>query len=299
MLARILLGCTVFCLFAVSTLAAAPLKVTVSIPPQAYVVEQIAGKLATVSVLLPDGKSPHDYAPLPSQVTALADSRIFFTVGLPFEKTIADKIRGQTAGAIVDMSAGIKRRNVDEHDHDHDHAKHDKHDADHDCCNSEFGDPHIWTSPVNLKLMAANVCTALAAAEPQHAALFRANYEKFSAAMDTLDRRIAAELAPYKGHVLYVYHPAFGYFTDRYQLKQEAIEDQGKDPSPKQIMELIAAARKDGVHVIIVQKQFNTRSAEKIASAINGKVLPVDNLDRDAVRMIENIAAAVKQGVSK
>jgi len=261
-----------------------PLRVTVSIPPQAALVRQLAGPLAKVSVLLPAGKSPHDYAPLPSQVTELADSNLFFTVGMPFEKTIADKMRGQTAGSIVDMSAGIKRRMaVEDHDGDED---------------ASLGDPHVWTTPENLRLMAANACAALCRAEPAHAVEFKANYEKFSAQMTALDHKLAAELAPFRGHVLYVYHPAFGYFTDRYGLKQEAIEEQGKDPSPKQIMNLIAAARKAGVKVILVQKQFNTRSAEKIAAAIHGHVLAVDNLDPDVVRMIMNIADAVKLGVS-
>ena len=63
-------------------------------------------------------------------------------------------------------------------------------------------------------------------------------------------------------------------------------------------MDLIAGAKKAGVKIIIVQKQFNSLSAEKIAGAIGGKVLPVDNLDYDATRMIRNIADAVRAGVS-
>lgn len=288
-LTRIMLGCCFLACSIFAVHAAQPLNVTVSIPPQAYVLEQVAGGHVKISVLLPDGKSPHDYAPTPSQVVELATSKIFFTVGLPFEKVIADKMRGQTAGIITDMTAGIKRRSADEHHH----GKAD-HDDDHD---GKFGDPHVWTSPENLKLMAANTRNILSQVDPANAPAYQLNYEKFAAKMDAMDRRIAADLAPFKGHVLYVYHPAFGYFTDRYGLKQEAIEEQGKDPSPKQIMQLIAAAKEDKVKVILVQKQFNTRSAEKIAGAIGGKVLAVDNLDRDAGKMIDNIAAAVKLGV--
>ena len=269
-----------------SLVAAPPIRVTVSIPPQAYVVEQVAGKLAEVAILLPDGKSPHDYAPSPSQIIALAAGKVYFTIGLPFEKTIVDKMRGQTAGTFVDMAEGIVRIPAETDAHHH----HEGGDARH---HHEGDDPHVWTAPLNLGKMALNTAATLRRLDPANAAVYERNSKRFAAEMAELDRSLAAELAPYKGRIIYVYHPAFGYFTARYGLKQEAIEEQGKDPTPKQLMKLIAAAKADGVKVIIVQKQFNSRSAETVARAIGGKVLPVDNLQRNAVVMIRDIAAAV------
>lgn len=273
-------------------IAAPPIRVTVSIPPQAYVVEQVAGKLAEVAILLPDGKSPHDYAPSPSQIIALAAGKVYFTIGLPFEKTIVDKMRGQTAGTFVNMAEGIVRipAETDAHHHHESNGSHHHHEGD---------DPHVWTAPLNLAQMALNTAATLQRLDPANAAVYERNGKRFAAEMAAMDRSLAAELAPYKGRIIYVYHPAFGYFMARYGLKQEAIEEQGKDPTPKQLIKLIAAAKEDGVKVIIVQKQFNSRSAETIAKAIGGKVLPVDNLQRNAVALIRDIAAAVCEEMRK
>lgn len=279
-------------LTATTLIAAPPIRVTVSIPPQAYVVEQVAGKLAEVAILLPDGKSPHDYAPSPSQIIALAAGKVYFTIGLPFEKTIVDKMRGQTAGTFVNMAEGIVRipAETDAHHHHESNGSHHHHEGD---------DPHVWTAPLNLAQMALNTAATLQRLDPANAAVYESNGKRFAAEMAAMDRSLAAELAPYKGRIIYVYHPAFGYFMARYGLKQEAIEEQGKDPTPKQLIKLIAAAKKDGVKVIIVQKQFNSRSAETIARAIGGKVLPVDNLQRNAVVLIRDIAAAVCEEMRK
>lgn len=293
---KIIAGWFGILLAATPGISAEPLKITVSIPPQAYLAERIAGDNAVVTVLVPDGKSPHDYAPTPQQVAAIAESRIFFLVGtMPFEAELVRKMQSQCRTRFVSSTKNIARipaeaaklalpgggkANADDHD--------------------EGGeDPHIWLDPVNLKLMARNMTQALAELAPERKALFSANCRALEAELTALDERIAALLAPYRDRTLYVYHPAFGYFCRRYGIRQMSIEEGGKDPTPRQIMELIAAARRDRVRVILVQRQFNSRSAEKIGAAIQGRVVPIDILERNLPAVLEQLARQIDAGLTQ
>ena len=60
--------------------------ISVSILPQKYLVEKIAGDLYHVNVLVPSGFSPETYEITPSQMKMLVRSRVFFIKGhLTFE----------------------------------------------------------------------------------------------------------------------------------------------------------------------------------------------------------------------
>ena len=103
-------------------------------------------------------------------------------------------------------------------------------------------------------------------------------------------------LAPCKGKTFYVYHPAFGYFADAYGLKQVSVEIEGKEPTAKQLADLITRAKADGVHVIFVQQQFPRKSAEAIAQEIDGVVIPIDPLSENYVANLEDIARKLTAG---
>jgi len=100
------------------TLAQKPISVYVSILPQKYFVERIAGKYAAVQVLVKPGKSPSTYSPSPDQIKHLTTSDIFFRIGVPFENGFLHKIKA-ISGAIqiVDTREGIALREMKFHDH--------------------------------------------------------------------------------------------------------------------------------------------------------------------------------------
>jgi len=72
----------------------APLRVTVSIPPQRYFVQQIGGELVEVSVMVPPGANPHVFEPKPQQMVALSKSRIYFAIGVTFERAWLKRFAG-------------------------------------------------------------------------------------------------------------------------------------------------------------------------------------------------------------
>lgn len=259
------------------------LAATVAILPQAFFVERIGGEHVDVQVLVGPGQSEHTYEPTPKQMSRLAESRVYFKIGLPFEERLLAKISRTVKGlSIVDTREGIQLRKMEEWQAEGDEHHGDDH--------TGAPDPHVWLSPRLAKIQARTISRGLCAADPPHAANYERNLKVLETDLDEVDRRIAAVLAPLWGQDLFVFHPAFGYFADAYGLKQVAVETGGKQPGPKQLAELIGKARTSGVKLIFVQRQFSTTSGEAIAQAIGGTVVPIDHLAKDYLANLEDMA---------
>ena len=78
--------------FAGTALAKKPV-VFVSILPQKYFVEQIAGDTVDVEVMVMPGASPATYEPRPRQMAMLAKADLYFAIGVPFERTWLPRIK--------------------------------------------------------------------------------------------------------------------------------------------------------------------------------------------------------------
>ena len=276
------------------------LHVVVSILPQAYFVERVGGERVDVDVLVGPGQSPHAYDLTPKQLEGLSHAKVYFRVGIDFEVALVPRIERLFKDLkVVDQRAGVPLRKMtaDEISAEEAHEGHEEprgHDAG---TNAGQPDPHIWLNPLLVQTQVRTICDTLATLDPQHAADYRKNLADFDADLDRVHAEIAKTLAPLKGREMFVFHPAFGYFADAYGLKQVPVEIEGKEPTAKQLAELIARAKADQVKVIFVQPQFSKKSAEAIAQAIGGAVVPIDDLARDYLKNLEGIAAKIKAGL--
>lgn len=263
------------------------INAAVSIPPQSYFVERLGRDHVKTLVMVRPGESPATYEPTPKQMAKLGQTRVYFRIGVSFEKVFLPKLkRNYPNMLIVDTRRGIKLRTMAGRGQDrHEHGR-------------AGLDPHIWMSPRLVGIQAVTICGELKRLAPNHANEFEANLKAFQADLDTLDARIAQALAPFKGKTLFVFHPAYGYFAEAYGLKQKAIEIEGKEPGPKSLIRIINQAKQEGVKVIFVQPEFSGRSAKTIAKAIGGAVIPLDPLAKDYLKnlgeMASKIAATLK-----
>ncbi|MEW6136868.1 MAG: zinc ABC transporter substrate-binding protein [Thermodesulfobacteriota bacterium] len=312
----------VFCMTFVCAADALPkegsdtVKAFVSILPQKYFLERVGGDRVRVSVLVGPGSSPHTYEPTPRQMTELAQADIFFRIGVPFENVVMPKIQALHKGlTVVDTRDGIELRKSDEdHNHEAHTPKPHKHDSaqgraklnhkhrseaedDHHHEAGEL-DPHIWLDPVLVKRQAETMCSALIKIDPAHEKTYRENLKKFESDLDEVNSLVAKALSRVKGKEIFVFHPAYGYFADRYGLKQRAVETGGKEPGAKQLAALIDRAKKAGVKVIFVQPQFDRKNATTIARAIGGAVIPLDPLAPDYLENLRDMARKVESALS-
>lgn len=273
------------------------IKAFVSILPQAYFVERVGRERVDVSVLVQPGHSPATYEPTPQQMAQLSKAQVYFRIGVPFETSFVRKIAAACKRLnVVDTRRGIELRRMKQtHSHEED-RHHDRGDAcgEHDAAAK---DPHTWLDPLRAKTQAGTICEELRRLDPAHAADYAANLHALEADLDSVHAKIALVLAPQKGKKFYVFHPAFGYFGDRYGLEQEPIEIEGKHPSAQHLARLIDQARKDKVAVIFVQPEFSMRRAETIAQAIHGAVVRMDPLARDYLANLEDMATKLRDAL--
>ena len=276
------------------------LAVAAGLPPIGWIAAEIGGDRISVTTMLPEGRTPHDYSPSPRDIRIASESALFLTTGMPFEERVTRALPSSVK--IVDVAAGIVRIPFGGCGHDHgDHdLPHDHEDEHHHGDEpTDSLDPHVWLSIRNDLTIAANIEKAFSAASPDNAAYFRANLERFTAKMSELEQRIVTKLAPWKGRSFYVYHPAFGYFAAMTGLRQEAIELGGREAGARRLEAIAESAREHQVRVIFVQPQFNPANARGLAEAINGEVRALDPLGADLYANFEAITGALRAGFSR
>jgi zinc transport system substrate-binding protein len=277
--------------------AAEPIEAFAGIPPVAYLVERIGGDRVHVDVLIQPGQDPHTFEPAPKQIQALGKAKLFFKVGMPFENQLVEKIRAINPRLIVvDTAAGIEKRHLST-----EHAAGDApNGVEHSHGHSADGlDPHVWLSPPLVKIQAANIGLALTKIDPAGEAFFKKNLLRLHQELDALDAKIRLALKPYAGQTFYVFHPAFGYFGDCYHLKQEAIEAGGKQPSPKQLRGLIQQAKSENARIIFIQPQFDRHSAQTVADAIGGRIVTINDMEKDIHANLQDIANKIEKEWAK
>jgi zinc transport system substrate-binding protein len=273
--------------------AGGKINVFVGIEPIAYFAERIGGPLVDVSVLVGPGQDPHTFEPTPKLMARLARAKVFFNLGFPFEETLVKKLGATFKNAeIVNIQKGIELRPVNEQDLDHHAVKEHGHAHEADAL-----DRHTWLDPQLARIQAGTIADALIQIDPKNRELYEANLKKFQADLDRIHEQLKEALAPVRGKSFFVFHPAFGYFAHEYGLKQVAVEIDGKEPTARQLARLIKDAQKHDVKIIFVQPQFPKKNAENLAESIGGAVVPIDDLARDYVTNLAEIAKKLKSAL--
>ena len=312
-------------LFAPTLTMAEQMRVFSSVVPVQTFVEKVGGKHVDSRVMVRPGFNPHTYDPTPQQISALAESSLYVRTGVPFENAWMGRIRAANSKMqVIDTRAGIDLRKMEAHDDD-DHAEETDHHEEHKSAHAEHAvhkhhdehlekdhahekehkhgheknaandhhdehaheqDPHVWVSPSLAIHMIGRIRDKLSELAPQHAADFARNHDAYASELRSLDNEMHTLLDPLHNRKFLVFHPAWGYFADQYNLKQVPIEQQGKRPGPRALAALIEQAKHEQIKVVFVQPQFDKRQARQVAKEIGGGVITVDPL---AANYVENL----------
>lgn len=244
--------------------------ISVSIPPQAHFLAQIAGDSISINTLIPQGSDPHTFEFKPSTLSKLQKSDLYLTIGLEFEEIWLPKLKDNLSKTqILSITNGIAYLESTEHHH-HDHHDHDAH--------KEERDPHIWLSPKNAKILASNIASILITHYPQNKAFYEKNLKIFLEKITALDAQITQILSPLKTRDFIVYHPSWAYFAKDYNLTQIPIEIEGKEPKARELKKLITTAKEHHIKVIFAQSGFSKTTASQIAKACGAQTFLTDPL---------------------
>ncbi len=249
------------------------LGVVVSIMPQADFVENVAGDKVNITVMVPQNANPHTYEPKPNQMKNLSKAKLYAKVGsgIEFELVWMDKIISTNQKMlVVDCAKNIQLIEMTAEDSDEGEAHGGL-------------DPHIWMSPANARIMVSHICDGMMQIDPANRTYYEQNRDLYLQKLTQLDRDIRNGLANIKNRKFLVYHPAFGYFANDYNLTMLAIEEAGKEPTAAGIARVIQQAKENNIKVVFASPQFNQQSARVIADGIGGTVVLVDNLAKDYI----------------
>ncbi len=273
-------------LLTVNCLAATdPVQVFVSVLPQKFFVERIAGDHAYVEVMVGPGQSPETYEPSPKQLIKLSSAQVYFSIGVPFEKVWMPHMNSVNEHLeVVDLST----RAIAYYNGDHSIDEH------------TLEDPHIWVSPVLAKLSAEQIMETLVQIDPDNAIIYQKNFHKLEKDLDDLDQEIRQIFLEHDqaGKSFLVMHPAWGFFAKTYGLEQIAIEHEGKSPGAKSLHKLITRAEDEKINVVFIQDQHSSRMAETVASAIDGRVVRLDPLAENYIENLRKVAMEIADSFS-
>lgn len=138
------------------------------------------------------------------------------------------------------------------------------------------GNPHYWTDPRNMRLVAAGIAARLQQIDPDHAEDYRAGLEGFQGRLDAKMQEWRALLEPHRGTRVVVLHRSWSYFLGWAGLVSagELEPRPGIEPSPSHVAELIRRVQGQGVKLVL-QESFYPQSLSRLFAQKAGAKLLV------------------------
>lgn len=250
--------------------------ITVSIPPFKYFIKAIGGNDFTVNIMVPAGSNPHIYEPVPEQIANLRKSVAYISDGyLGFEMTWLDRF--------YEINSHMKKLSLAQkidliRPTENTHSEH-----------IEGADPHYWVSPKCALIIAAEVKSLLIELNPEKSEQYDVNYNNLVKSINDIDRKAIRLFEAYKDRKFMIFHPTLGYFARDYGLTEIAVENEGKEPTPSSLRELIDIGKANKIRVIFVQKEYDTKNASAIAAETGAILETIDPLSENWAESVEQI----------
>ena len=243
------------------------LLISVSLPPQQFFIQKIAGDLAEVHVLVPKGSNPEYYDPTPRDLVKLGESDAYFTIGtLPFELQWIAQLPEQVK--VVNTATLLPEEYIYGHDGEAAHTH-------------LHGDPHYWSSLAGGKAMAEAYLQELLQLLPEQEEQLRANYTTLLALFDQLEQMAKQNLTTEGGKqpAFIIYHPSLSLFSDEMRLRQLVIEENGLEPTPRHLLQLMEEAKQYDTRAVLIQQEFDQKNAQNIAQELQLPIVQIQPLN--------------------
>ncbi len=236
--------------------------VAVSIAPQRTLLRRLVGDGYEVLQLIPRGANPSVYEPDARTVASLSRARLYFLAGVPMERSWLPRFRA-TRGTLrlVDTNEGIPVTG---------------------------DDPHTWLSPPLVERQIATITRELSAEYAHDARRFQENARTLTGEVHRLHEFVAATLSEHRGGTFLVMHPSWNYYASTYNLHLLAIEQEGREPGPAHLAQVLKTARRLRIRTVFSQPEYDQRPARVIARQLGGRVVSISPLDEDWEGMLRN-----------
>ena len=193
----------------------------------------------------------HDYALNTNQVKTSEVSEVIVISGAGLEDFLGDLLRDHS---IIDASEGVSLLPGKEHSHGDHHEDH--------------GDPHIWLSPMNAKIMAENICAGLSQRYPEQKEQMEANLQSLLSDLDALQAYGEESLRNLSCREIVTFHDGFAYLAQAFDLTilRSIEEEHGSEASAKDLSDLITLVKEHDLPAIFTERNGSDAAASVIAS---------------------------------
>lgn len=235
------------------------LNVYTSIYPLYDFTYKIGGDKINVQNMVPQGTEPHLWEPTPTEIAKLSKADMLIYNGMGVESWI-DKVIASNESknlSFVETSKVIEK-------------------------NQQLAnDPHIWLNPIFAKKQMELIKNELSLKDSANKDFYQANYEKYAAEFDNLDKLYKDEIGKLPNKAIVVSHSAFGYLCNAYGLNQIAIEgiNAEAEPSLKKMAEISDYVKQNNIKVIFFEELISPKISESIAKETGAKVDKLNPLE--------------------
>lgn len=255
---------------------AQPLDVVTSFSILGDLVGQVGGERVRVRTLIGPDEEAHAFQPRPSDARDIGSAALVVVNGLGFDDWMIRLAHaGGYKGQVVVASKGIDTLDMNRKDgHDHGHAHEDEHG--HEQHEGKAIDPHAWQDVGNARHYVSNIAAALTKLDPEGAADYRANAERYDGALKALDAEIRAafEALPAERRKVVSSHAAFAYFGRAYGMTFLAPVGvaNNAEPSAQGVARLIRQIRSEQVPAVFIENVADPRLIERIRAESGARV---------------------------
>lgn len=243
------------------------MKVATTFTIIADMARNVAGDAADVESITKPGAEIHNYQPTSGDLIRTSDADLVLANGLNLESWFQQFIDQMGDVPVAVVSDGVEPMSITGGDYD------------------GKPNPHAWMALDNALIYVDNIAAAMAGADPDNAATYRANADAYKARItDTIaPLRDAARALPQDRRWLVTSEGAFSYLARDFGLRELYLWPINADAqgTPQQVRHVIDVMRENDVGVIFSESTVSDRPARRVASetgATYGGVLYVDSL---------------------
>jgi len=261
----------------VSVVSSDKMNVVASFYPLAFLAEEIGGDKVVVRNITPTGAEPHEYEPSPRDLAEMEQSRVLIVNGLGLEPWYENAKKNIDPKKTDILAVGDGLGNTK--------------------------DPHVWLSPVFMKIMGEKIERAFTKADPKNEKYYTENLQAVQAKLDILNMEYAQGLINCEQKSIVTSHKAFGYLASDYHLVQIPIAGLSPDaePSSKQLADIATFAKANKIGYIFFESLASPKLSETIATEIKAKTLvlnPIEGLTKEEMLQGKNYLSVMRENLA-
>lgn len=252
-----------------SSTSAAPakkLKVVTTVAPLTNIVQNVGGVRIDVHGIIPDGTDSHTFEPAPSDSKFMADADLIIVNGLHLEDPTLKLANSAKKPNTPILYLGDNTITEQDWLFDFSFPK-DKGDP----------NPHLWMNPKYAMNYAKVTRDQLVKIDPEGKTYYDKNLELYMAQLQSLYDGIktAAQTVPADQRRLLTYHDSWAYWAREYnwQVLGAIQPSDFKEPSAKEVADLITQIKKEKVKAIFGSEVFPSPILEQIAKESGAKFI--------------------------